>query len=124
MPDPRSLVTEYLRALTGQPKTPALVYQYVSDERLARHIADVEAAFPHYEILIEDILAEGNKVVVRGEFRGIHRGGQFAGIQPTGKPVSAGLMIIYAVTDGRIADHWMQFDMFTLMQQLQTAAAV
>src|SRR4051812_48681507 len=123
MSDPRSLVTEYLRALTGQPKTPALVHQYVSDDRLARHIAEVEAAFPHYEILIEDMLAEGNKVVVRGEFRGIHRGSQFAGIEPTGNPVSAGLIIIYAVADGRIANHWMQFDLFTLMQQLQTSVA-
>jgi predicted ester cyclase len=122
MSDPRSLITEYIRALSGQPKTSALVSQYVSDEGLARHISDVEAAFPCYDILTSDMLAEGSKVVVRGEFRGIHRG-RFAGIEPTGRAVSAGLIIIYAVADGRIVDHWMQFDLFTLMQQLQTAAA-
>src|SRR3954452_20836645 len=118
MPDPKSLVTEYLRALSGEPKTSALIRQYVSDEGLARHISDVEAAFPCYEILTRDMLVEGNKVVVRGEFRGIHRG-PFAGIEPTGRAVSAGLIIIYVVANGRIVDHWMQFDLFTLMQQLQ-----
>ena len=68
-------------------------------------------------------MAEGDRVVVRGEFRGIHRG-PFAGVEPTGKSVCAGLIIIYAVANGRIIDHWMQFDLFALLQQLQNAAVV
>jgi steroid delta-isomerase-like uncharacterized protein len=118
MTDPKSFVTEYLTALSGHAKTPQLVQQYVSDEGLARHIADIEAAFPKYELVPEDMLAEGDKVAVRCVFKGTHRGA-FAGIEATGKSVSAGLIIIYAVKAGRIADHWMQFDLFTLMQQLQ-----
>ncbi len=119
----KTLITDYLRTLSGQPKKPDLVRQYVADERLAKHIADVEAAFPNYEIIIEDLLAEGDKVVVRGNFRGIHRG-PFAGIEATGKSVSAGLMIIYCIANGRIIDHWMQFDMLMLLQQLQGSPAV
>jgi predicted ester cyclase len=123
MTEPKTLITDYLRTLSGQPKPPDLVRRYVADERLAKHIAEIEAAFPSYEILIEDLLAEGDKVVVRGEFRGIHHG-PFAGIEPTGKSVSAGLMIIYAIASGRIVDHWMQFDLFTLLRQLQSPSAV
>jgi predicted ester cyclase len=123
MTEPKTLITDYLRTLSGQPKPPDLVRRYVADERLAKHIAEIEAAFPSYEILIEDLLAEDDKVVIRGEFRGIHRG-PFAGIEPTGKSVSAGLMIIYAIASGRIVDHWMQFDLFTLLQQLQIPSAV
>src|SRR5580704_6442976 len=119
MTEPKTLITDYLRTLSGQPKPLELVRRYVADERLAKHIAEIEAAFPSYEIIIEDLLAEGDKVVVRGEFRGIHRG-PFAGIEPTGKSVSAGLIIIYAIASGRIVDHWMQFDLFTLLQQLQS----
>ncbi len=119
----KTLITDYLRTLSGQPKKPDLVRQYVADERLAKHIADVEAAFPNYEIIIEDLVAEGDKVVVRGNFRGIHRG-LFAGIEATGKSVSAGLMIIYCIANGRIIDHWMQFDMLMLLQQLQGSPAV
>jgi hypothetical protein len=123
MTEPKNLITEYLRTLSGQPKPPELVRRYVADEPLAKHIAEVEAAFPSYEIIIKDLLAEGDRVVVRGEFRGIHRG-SFAGIEPTGKAVSAGLMIIYAIASGRIVDHWMQFDLFTLLQQLQSPFAI
>jgi predicted ester cyclase len=117
MHDSKSLIIEYLGALSGRPKEENSVRQFVSDERLAKHIAEVEAAFPRYEILIEDILADGAKVVVRGQFRGVHRG-SFAGVQPTGKAVSAGLIIIYLVEDRHIVDHWMQFDLFSLMEQL------
>jgi predicted ester cyclase len=123
MTEPKTLITDYLRTLSGQPKPLDLVRRYVADERLAKHIDEIEAAFPSYEIIIEDLLAEGDKVVVRGEFQGIHRG-PFAGIEPTGKSVSAGLIIIYAIASGRIVDHWMQFDLFTLLQQLQSTSAV
>ena len=123
MTEPKTLITDYLRTLSGQPKPLELVRRYVADERLAKHIAEVEAAFPSYEIVIEDLLAEGDKVVVRGQFHGIHRG-PFAGIEPTGKSVSAGLIIIYAVASGQIVDHWMVFDLFALLQQLQSSSAV
>jgi SnoaL-like polyketide cyclase len=123
MTEPKTLITDYLRTLSGQPKPPELIRRYVADERLAIHIAEIEAAFPSYEINIEDLLAEGGKVVVRGEFKGIHRG-PFAGIEPTGKSVSAGLIIIYAIAGGKIVEHWMQFDLFTLLQQLQSPSAV
>ena len=78
MLDPKTLITEYLNALSGKPKPPALVHQYVSDERLSEHSAAVEAAFPEYELHVEDMLADGNKVVVRAEFRG-KQVGTFAG---------------------------------------------
>ena len=54
MIEPKTLITDYLRTLSGQPKTPELIRRYVADERLAKHIAEVEAAFPSYEIMIEE----------------------------------------------------------------------
>ena len=59
---------------------------------------------------------------MRGTFRGMHRGA-FAGIDATGRQVSAGLMIIYRVKDDRIVEHWMQFDAAALMTQLTEAQA-
>jgi len=118
----KNLINDYLRTLSGRAKTQELVRRFVADEALAKHIADVEAAFPNYEIITKDMLAEGDKVVVRGDFRGTHRG-QFAGIEPTGKNVSTGLIIIYAVRGGKIVDHWMQFDMLTLFEQLRSSSA-
>jgi predicted ester cyclase len=115
-------ITEYLGALSGKPKPPEVVQNYVSDLALAEHIETVEAAFPEYELTAEDMLADGDKVVVRGTFRGVHRG-SFAGIAATGKTVSAGLIIIYQVQNNRIHKHWLQFDLFSLLQQLQGSSS-
>ena len=117
----KQLVGRYLQALSGQKKTPELVAQFVNDVQLANHIRDVEAAFPEYEIIVDGMIAEGEIVAVRGTFQGVHRGA-FYGIAPTGREVSAGLMIFYRLDGGRIAEHWMQFDGATLMSQLQVAA--
>jgi predicted ester cyclase len=118
----KQLITRYLSALSGQPKTPELAARFVSDPHLLQHIQEVEAAFPRYEIVAEQVISEGDLVAVRGVFRGVH-GGMFAGIEPTGKSVSAGLMIVYRIADGRIAEHWMQFDVSAVLAQLQQVPA-
>ena|SRR5437763_16508100 len=117
----KQFVGRYLQALSGQAKTPELVARFVSDPGLAEHIRQVEAAFPGYELIAEQVIAEGNLVAVRGTFQGVHRA-TFAGILATGRAVSAALMIIYRIEGDRIAEHWMQFDSPALMAQLQTAA--
>ncbi|MFL6415468.1 MAG: ester cyclase [Bryobacteraceae bacterium] len=118
MTESKALIERYLQALSGREKTPDLVEQYVADPKLAEHIADTEKAFPRYELLSQEMIGEGDRVVVRGEFRGTHAG-PFAGIEPTGKSVTAGLIIIYQIQGQRIVNHWMQFDLFALFEQLR-----
>jgi predicted ester cyclase len=117
MSENKALIAAYLKALSGQPKTQVTVDRYVSDAALSKHIADVEAAFPQYELLALDTIEEGDRVAVRASFRGIHRG-TFAGIAATGRKVEAGLIIVYRIESGKIAEHWMQFDLYSLLQQL------
>ena len=113
----KQFVARYLDALSGKPKTPELVARFVSDRGLAEHIQQVEAAFPSYEIEVHELMAERDLVAVRGTFRGVHRG-TFAGVDATGRPVSAGLMITYRIDGDQIVEHWMQFDGAALMAQL------
>ncbi|MCW5850774.1 MAG: ester cyclase [Anaerolineae bacterium] len=93
--------------------------QYVaeSDEDLRQHIAVAEAGFPRYELPPDDIIAEGDKVVVRATMRATHLG-EFFGVPATGKEVTMPLIIIYRIADGQIVEHWIQMDVFGLMQQL------
>jgi predicted ester cyclase len=116
----KQFVAQYLEALSGKAKTPELVARFVSDPALVEHIHQAEAGFPSYEIVADDLIAERDLVAVRGTFRGVHRG-PFAGIDATGREVSAGLMIIYRIAGDRIAEHWMQFDAAALMAQLTEA---
>lgn len=118
----KQLITSYLNAVSGRPKTPELLAQFVSDPHLVKHIQEVEAAFPAYQLISEQIIAEDDLVSVRGVFRGVQRG-MFAGIKPTGKSVSAGLMIVYRIADGRIAEHWLQFDLAGVLEQLKHSPA-
>lgn len=119
----RQFIEDYLQALSGQPKTDKLVAQFVCDPNLVKHIREAETAFPAYELIAHQFIAEGDLVAMRGTFRGVHRG-IFAGIEPTHKTVSAGLIIFYRLGDGRIAEHWLQMDMSGLVDQLSDRAGL
>ena len=77
----------------------------------------ITAAFPDITGKIDDIIAEGDKVVVRMTTSGTHKG-EFQGIPPTGKTVAINEMTIYRISEGKIAEGWGVSDMLGLMQQL------
>ncbi len=79
---------------------------------MKQHIAGAEAAFPR-----DEMITEGDKVVVRFAMRATHQG-DFMDISPTGRPINAPGIIIYRVDDDKVVEHWMQFDVMALMQQL------
>ena len=113
----KQLVEDYLNKLTGHAKPGELLDRYLNDPGLKQHILEAEAAFPAYELIAHQIIAEDDLVAVRATFRGMHKG-EFAGIGPTGKRVSSDLMIIYRVRDGLIVEHWLQMDMKDIVEQL------
>ncbi|NIN69487.1 MAG: hypothetical protein GTO63_33345, partial [Anaerolineae bacterium] len=63
------------------------------------------AAFPDYTHVIEEMIAEGNRVAVRLTFDATHLG-EFEGIAPTGKRVSYAGMHIGTIKDGVIEEWW------------------
>lgn len=75
------------------------------------------AAFPDITSTINDIIAEGDKVVARMTMSGSHKGA-FRGIPPTGKTAAITEMAIYRISEGKIAEGWNVSDMLGLMQQL------
>ncbi len=77
-------------------------------------------AFPDLRITIEDQLEEDGKVVGRYTVRGTHKG-DFMGIPATGKSIQIGAMDVIRVKDGQMVEHWGQFDMLGMFQQLGLA---
>ena len=75
------------------------------------------AAFEHLNVTVEDMVAEGNKVVARFTARGTHKG-QFMGLPPTGKPITMTGIEIFRIENGKIAELWGEANMLWLMQQL------
>jgi predicted ester cyclase len=115
--DSKQLIKDYFKALSGQPKTEELLDRYMSDADLKEHIRLAEAGFPGYDVIDNQIVAEGDLVAVRCTFRGVHKG-EFAGIPATGKQVSSHFMIFYRVSDGLIVEHWIQMDLKGIVDQL------
>lgn len=66
---------------------------------------------------IHEMIAEGDKVVVRTTMEATHTG-EFFGIPPTDKRVSLDGIHILRIADGRIAEHWGNNDDLGMMRQL------
>jgi predicted ester cyclase len=113
----KEFIINYLNALSGVPKTRALMEKYITDEALIGHIEFFEAAFPLYEVYIDEIIAEGNKVIVQARTKGTHLG-NLGTIPPTQKTVDFPFVVRYEIEDNKIVSHWMLADQMVLMEQL------
>jgi steroid delta-isomerase-like uncharacterized protein len=74
-------------------------------------------AFPDARFTIEDLIAEGDTVVVRYMARGTHQG-NLMGIPPTGKQVSVTTIGIFRIANGKAVEQWINGDDLGLLQQL------
>ncbi len=113
----KDLVARYFAALSGKAKTAAVVAEFSDSPELKQHIEGFEAAFPKYELFADEMIAEGDKVVVCARFRGTHNG-DLMGIAPTGKTVTLPFMAVYQVAEGKITSFNLVFDQMDLMKQL------
>lgn len=66
---------------------------------------------------VEDVIAEGDRVVVRWRNTGTHSGA-FLGIPPTGRSFSIAGIDVYRIENDRLAEHWHVVDQLTMLQQL------
>ena len=72
---------------------------------------------PDWHTRIDDLIAEGDKVVARITMTGTHTG-DFWGIPATGKRVEFTGIYIVRIVDGKIVEHWGEEDGVSLLQQL------
>jgi predicted ester cyclase len=76
------------------------------------------AAFPDISFIVEDMVAEGDKVAYRVTVRGTHTGRQFMGITPTGNKIEMRNTSIKRIANGRLAESWGTLDNLSMMRQL------
>jgi steroid delta-isomerase-like uncharacterized protein len=86
-------------------------------QKLKEVFARLHRAFPDLQITVEDLIAEGDKVVGRNSVTGTHRG-EYMGLPPTGKSVTYDEIFIFRFADGRIAETWVVVDVVSQMRQL------
>jgi C-1 hydroxylase len=74
-------------------------------------------AFPDWHEAIEDIIAEGDKVWIRLTYTGTHTG-EFMGLAPTGKKITAPAVAIYRIVNGKLVEGWFVTDSTDMFKQL------
>ena len=79
--------------------------------------AQLRTAFPDILVTVDDIFAEGDKVVARCSIEASHTG-EMHGIAPTNSPVDFTGMAIVRVKNGKIVEAWNSFDFLKMSRQL------
>jgi steroid delta-isomerase-like uncharacterized protein len=74
-------------------------------------------AFPDVKVKVEDVVAEGDLVVFRDTVTATSRGA-FFGVPPNGKPVDWTEIHFLRIADGKIVEHWANFDQAKILRQL------
>ncbi len=82
----------------------------------------LRSAFPDLRYVVDDVIAEGDKVVVRWTWMCTHKG-EFMGIPPTGKQATVTGMAIYRIAGGKCVERWVELSLLGLLQQLGAVPA-
>jgi predicted ester cyclase len=80
-------------------------------------VLEQRAAFPDLRTTIEDLVAEGDRVVVRATDRGTFRG-PFRGMEPTGNTFTITWIDIFRVEGGQLQEAWLEIDTADFRRQL------
>jgi steroid delta-isomerase-like uncharacterized protein len=80
-------------------------------------VARLRQAFPDIRYHIDDAILSGDRMALRWEARGTHRG-EYLGFQGTGRPISYTGITLYELRDGRIARAWVSADLLSLLLRL------
>jgi len=86
-------------------------------EGFKQFVTWLRTAFPDFHMKIDDLVAEGDKVVNCYRVTGTHKG-EFMGIAPTGKKVTVSGIVITRWVGGKEVEAWGVDDMLAMMQQL------
>ena len=68
-------------------------------------------AFPDFHATIEDIIAEGDRVLARVKITGTHTG-EYEGLAPTGKKITIRGVDIWRIVNGKFVEGWTDFNFY------------
>lgn len=114
--DQTSIVERFLdEVLNG--RNPGAADELISDETFKQRVELFRQAFPDVEATANLVIVDGDIVAVNLTGRGTHLG-TFQGVTPTGRQWAATCSAFYRISDGRIADHWVNWDLLGILEQI------
>ena len=113
----KALILEYVNATSGQPKTRELLEKYNADAGLIDYIMYIDSVFPSYEVIADEIIAEGDRVIMRARLKGIHAS-EMMGFAPTHKVIEYPFVVGYEIHNEKIVRSWVVADNLVLAERL------
>ena len=101
---------------------PAFPHMVAGVDSMQHHIERSRRAFPDMKFTIDDIIAEGNEVVLHWTLTGTHRD-EFMGMPATNNSASIPGTSIYRFEEGKIVEEWANWNLMSLVEQLGLRAA-
>ncbi len=114
----KQFIIEYVTATSGQTKTRELLAKFNDDNGLIGNVLFKESIFPQYKVEIQELIAEGDRVVMLARFHGTHQG-EWLGISPTGKEVTYMFVAGYEIRNNKIVSSWLVADNLAIVEQLK-----
>lgn len=96
---------------------PGLPFEVRGPEGVKRLADALLPGIPDMELPIEDVVAEGEKVLVRLRVRGTH-GGELMGLPATGRRIDIAVLDLFHIRDGVLVEHWALLDNLGMLRQL------
>jgi steroid delta-isomerase-like uncharacterized protein len=100
---------DFVAHMPGQPPMDRAAFE--------RFVSGVADGLPGYTYEIHDQIAQGDLVVNRITWRGVHSR-PMAGVPATGRSVELRGINMFRVHDGRVVEQWAELDMLGLLQQI------
>ncbi len=96
---------------------PGLPFEVVGPQGVKQLADALLPGIPDMTLPIEDVIAEGEKVLVRLRVQGTH-GGELMGIPATGRRIDIGVLDLFQFRGGMLVEHWALLDNLGLLRQL------
>jgi predicted ester cyclase len=92
-----------------------------SPEDYGRSVTAFRAAFADFHTTVEDVICEGDRIVVRGTDRATHTA-EFLGFPPSGRQLVSSWIEIFRLENGKAVEGWLEADTKRFLDQLASGA--
>ncbi|MBL7862715.1 MAG: ester cyclase [Cyclobacteriaceae bacterium] len=114
----KELIIRFVNELNAVKKERHHIEQFVADEVLVQHFLFFDHLFPGNELLIDELTAEGNRVILRTRMKGRHDG-TLKGISATHRSIEYPMVFGFEIERKKIIHHWLLADQAKLLEQLR-----
>jgi predicted ester cyclase len=109
-------VIAMVNTISHQTKDRKLLVEFVADEMLLDYLLFLESLFPAFNLLIDELTAEANRLVLRVRLQGI-AGAGIKAVRPQ-EPVEFPMVFGFEMEKQKIVHHWLIADQAKLLQQI------